>query len=162
MAAVALEPQTLSKHICADLRDMGHWTRAVPEMFRGLIAMHREGGETVVKTLPEVAAAFNMAPQSVKGDWRDGGMPGRPGRWDLAEILCWRIERDGRARGATVDTTPVESLVDKALELLSEQYGITHVIAGGERLAQAWADTLAEAEAGEKKRAPSARKRITN
>ena len=86
-------------------------------------------------------------------------MPGRPGHWDLAEILCWRIARDGRARGSHVDTTPLAKLVDAALEKLSEEFGITNVIAGGERLSKSWDDTLAECEAEDKQRAAKARRR---
>jgi hypothetical protein len=130
-------------------------------MFRGMIELRREDGQSVVKTMPEVAAAFDMAPQSVKGDWRDGGMPGRPGHWDLAEILAWRIVRDGRARGAHVDTTPLAKLIDAALEKLSEEFGVPELLKGAGRLSKAWDATLAECEVEDKKRAAKARKQIT-
>lgn len=113
---------------------------------RALLSLHIAADQMTVKSLAEVATAFATAPAKVKNHLRESGMPCKSGRWDLAAILSWRMARDTRAAGGFIDTTPVERLVDRDLERLSERHGIMHVIAGGERLAQAWTDTLAECE----------------
>lgn len=43
----------------------------------------------IVSTLADVARFFGVHPSTVRGDWRAAGMPGRRGRYDLAEIFQW-------------------------------------------------------------------------
>lgn len=49
----------------------------------------------VVRTQPEVARFFGVAPDTITRAWRRAGMPGKAGAWDLREILLWRDERFG-------------------------------------------------------------------
>jgi hypothetical protein len=147
---------------CAFLRNMqasGTFRYLCPEVFEEVLEHYLPGG-AIVSTLAEVAAAFDMAPQSVKGDWRDGGMPGRAGHWDLNAILVWRVQRDARSKGHVLQT--IAQVLDREMERLSEQYTIPNVLAAAARLSKEWDDTLAECEAEEKKPAPKARNRITN
>lgn len=51
-------------------------------------------GRVQVQTLPQVAQAFELSPHTINQSWRQAGMPGVSGRWDLAEILAWRLARD--------------------------------------------------------------------
>lgn len=48
---------------------------------------------TVTK-LVDVANAFGVKRQTVKG-WSSDGMPGSPGKYDLAEIAKWKAKRPG-------------------------------------------------------------------
>ncbi|MAT71282.1 MAG: hypothetical protein CMJ58_17360 [Planctomycetaceae bacterium] len=45
-----------------------------------------------VRTLREAAEALGVKPATLRQNWRDAGMPGRQGQWDVGEILVWRIE----------------------------------------------------------------------
>lgn len=56
----------------------------------------------VLKTLPEVARAFGVGAATVRINWRQEGMPGLNGNYDVAEILIWRIARDANNAGRTV------------------------------------------------------------
>ena len=49
----------------------------------------------VVARLADVARFFSRSVDTIKGEWRRGGMPGKSGAWDLREILQWRDERFG-------------------------------------------------------------------
>jgi hypothetical protein len=95
-----------------------------------------------------------MAPQSVKGDWRDARMPGRPGHWDLAEILAWVVRRDAAARGAEVSIVNDACFV--AVEQLAERFTWPRVEKAVAAYQRDWDATLAECEAEE---APPARRR---
>src|SRR5688572_23767705 len=44
----------------------------------------------VVSSLTKVAEAFGVRLDTIKKEWRKRGMPGRPGRWDLAAIGVWK------------------------------------------------------------------------
>jgi hypothetical protein len=45
---------------------------------------------SIVKTLREVAEHFGVSYDTVRKEWRQRGMPGRPGHYDLAEIAAWK------------------------------------------------------------------------
>jgi hypothetical protein len=144
---------------CKTWRDLGATVFADVDMYRGLLATELAADEIVVTTLPEVAAAFGMAPQSVKGDWRDSGMPGRPGHWDLAEILAWAVQRDARARGLRLPH--LVDAVHQELGKLIERYTLPAVLQGAARYQREWDAVLAECEAEEKaskRRKPPTRK----
>ena len=52
-------------------------------------------GDRVAKSLKEVADFFGVQPNTVKTGWRKlGGMPGGEGKWPLAAILDWKLQRD--------------------------------------------------------------------
>lgn len=53
----------------------------------------RYGATGVVKTVREVAAAFGMNYTTVAKEWKQNGMPGEKGRYDLALIAAWRDTR---------------------------------------------------------------------
>jgi hypothetical protein len=48
---------------------------------------------------------------------------GKSGRWDLSQILSWRLTRDARARGVKIDETPISIQVDRELGRLAEEWG---------------------------------------
>ncbi|HUT91804.1 MAG TPA: hypothetical protein VMY37_20080 [Thermoguttaceae bacterium] len=48
-----------------------------------------------VGTQQEVADFFGKSLDTIKGEWRPKGMPGRAHHWNLAEILAWRDQRFG-------------------------------------------------------------------
>lgn len=50
-------------------------------------------GGVNVGTMPEVAELFDVSPQTVQQGWRQGGMPGENGKWNIAEIAIWHIRR---------------------------------------------------------------------
>ncbi|HEY2838961.1 MAG TPA: hypothetical protein VGJ26_07425 [Pirellulales bacterium] len=54
----------------------------------------RTGFCGVVRTYREVATTFGVAINTVKKEWRGSGMPGKPGKWDLAEIANWKAMRE--------------------------------------------------------------------
>lgn len=56
-----------------------------------------------MRSLSLVAEFFGRAIDTVKGEWRANGMPGKAGQWDLAEILAWRDQR--RQHTATARAT---------------------------------------------------------
>lgn len=49
-------------------------------------------GLRVVDTLDAVAADFELSPNTIKQSWRSAGMPGESRRYDIAEILLWRLK----------------------------------------------------------------------
>lgn len=64
----------------------------------------------VVGTLALVAEFFGRSLDTVKGEWRPNGMPGRSRQWDLREILAWRDERrETRASARAVDETTIDA-----------------------------------------------------
>lgn len=56
-------------------------------------------GSVELKTLKEVADAFDVSQETVKTGWRPMGMPGQAGSYDLAEVIAWKIGRQLRAEG---------------------------------------------------------------
>jgi len=48
--------------------------------------------------IADVASHFGVAVRTV-GNWRASGMPGDPGRFDLAEIAAWRAAQGGGRQG---------------------------------------------------------------
>ena len=57
-----------------------------------------------------VAEFFGRSLDTVKGEWRPNGMPGRARQWDLREILAWRDERQAsRAAARAVDETTIDA-----------------------------------------------------
>lgn len=52
------------------------------------------GSDTVVRTMPEVAAAFDVRPSTIRQSWKQAGMPGANGKYSLAKIAEWRIEHE--------------------------------------------------------------------
>lgn len=65
-------------------------SRLDPSKLRSIV------GAVTVRTLDQVAAAFDVSPNTVKQSWRSAGMPGSPGRWPLLAILEWRIEHEAK------------------------------------------------------------------
>jgi len=61
-------------------------------------------GDRVVKTLPEVGRAFGREASTIRQIWRQGGMPGTTGKWNLVDIACWRLERDAKEAGRQKST----------------------------------------------------------
>lgn len=61
--------------------------------------------QQIVRTLKEVAAAFQVRYDTVKKEWRANGMPGKPGAYNLDEIAAWKKLR---LREPTADDDPVE------------------------------------------------------
>jgi hypothetical protein len=63
-----------------------------------------------VRTLREVAAAFNTSYQTVRQSWRANRMPGVNGKWDLAEIAIWKRSRlrDPAQKGPADDTRAIQ------------------------------------------------------
>ncbi len=59
-----------------------------------------ETQQRVVATLAEVARAFN-APVATVYSWREAGMPGKPGAWDLGAITVWLEGREAARRTGT-------------------------------------------------------------
>lgn len=55
----------------------------------------------IVETLREVAEFFDVDRGTVYA-WRDSGMPGKPGKWDVAKITRWLFTagpwRSGQSR----------------------------------------------------------------
>jgi phage terminase Nu1 subunit (DNA packaging protein) len=47
----------------------------------------------IVSNMGLVADFFGVQPSTVRGDWRQAGMPGRKGQWNLKAILEWRDSR---------------------------------------------------------------------
>lgn len=97
------------------------------EMIRALMPVHVDGaaiegliGDETVESLPEVARAFGVAPNTVKQSWRPSGMPGEPGAYSLAAVLAWRIDYDAKLRGygkePPVDMKTVEERLDEAID----------------------------------------------
>lgn len=64
--------------------------------------MAGRGVPLVVETLPEVGRAFGVSAATVRINWRQDGMPGSNGSYDLAEIACWRLIRDAENAGRPV------------------------------------------------------------
>ena len=62
-------------------------------------AIHALIGDVRLKTLAEVARAFNVSPDTIKTGWRSAGMPGQAGNYPLAEIIAWKLARQLRAQG---------------------------------------------------------------
>jgi hypothetical protein len=67
---------------------------AVAEYLEGTGLGRRCNWRGAVRTLGEVAAAFGVSRDTVRKDWRASGMPGKSGRYDLAEIAEWKSARD--------------------------------------------------------------------
>lgn len=55
----------------------------------------RKSPDIIVGSLRDVARFFDVHFDTVRTRWRDRGMPGEPGRWDLTAIMRWR--NDGNA-----------------------------------------------------------------
>src|SRR5262245_53331776 len=53
------------------------------------------GRRWAARTLAEVAA-FAQCSVSCIRQWREAGMPGSAGNWNLADIASWVLERDRR------------------------------------------------------------------
>ena len=53
-------------------------------------------GRVTLRTLPEIASLFGVQANTVKQSWRQAGMPGETNRYDLAEVLAWKLARDQR------------------------------------------------------------------
>src|SRR5690606_11761654 len=51
------------------------------------------GGEHVAANLGHIAAYFGVGLSTVKA-WRQMGMPGVSGNYNLVDVLVWRIEKD--------------------------------------------------------------------
>lgn len=54
----------------------------------------------IVKTTKQVAEHFGVQHRTVCEDWKNTGMPGRMGHYDLAEITEWKKRRPGDCRSA--------------------------------------------------------------
>ena len=67
------------------------------------------GPTGIVKTIGEVARAFGVTLDTVKKGWRPSGMPGKRGRWDLAEIARWKRLRN-RDPGEPASASDIETL----------------------------------------------------
>jgi transposase-like protein len=69
-------------------------------------------GKRIVKTLAEVAQEFGIQATSLRSSWRVQGMPGKPGRFDLAEVTLWRLQHEAdvaeRMPGSTAKSQAVE------------------------------------------------------
>ena len=65
------------------------------------------GGEHVAAKLGHLATYFGVVLSTVKG-WRQVGMPGRPGSYNVADVFLWRIQRDaeGERRPLTIYSCP--------------------------------------------------------
>ena len=97
------------------------------QAIRALMPIHADeeaiaalvGGATV-DSLPAVAQAFGISPNTVKQSWRPAGMPGEPGSYSLAGVLMWRIEHDSRLRGygnePPLDIKTVEERLDDVID----------------------------------------------
>jgi IS30 family transposase len=55
---------------------------------------HPTPSSGIVSSLAKVAVAFGRSLDTIKKEWRKRDMPGRPGRWDLAEIAQWKATRE--------------------------------------------------------------------
>jgi hypothetical protein len=75
-------------------------------------------GHVVVQTLPQVAQAFGLSANTINQSWRQAGMPGTSGQWDLCDILAWRLARDFEA-AEKKRAKPQESTEALERELLS-------------------------------------------
>lgn len=66
------------------------------EVRRGEIneARIREVLNITVRTLAEVATAFGIQASTIRSGWRIQGMPGVSGKFNLGEILVWRLKHD--------------------------------------------------------------------
>ena len=56
-------------------------------------------GDRTVSTLREVAEEFGRSPNTISGSWRNGGMPGSPGKWHLPTIAMWRYRHEAMLDG---------------------------------------------------------------
>lgn len=54
----------------------------------------------VVQNQTDVARFFRVNPGTVR-EWRQAGMPGERGRWDLSEIYHWRMTRRAATPGVS-------------------------------------------------------------
>lgn len=64
-----------------------------PEPAPGEPGPSKAGRPWIVDSLAQVAEFFARSIDTIKGEWRANGMPGSARRWDLAQILAWRDER---------------------------------------------------------------------
>jgi phage terminase Nu1 subunit (DNA packaging protein) len=74
----------------------------------------------IVHNLGVVATFFRVQPGTVRGDWRQAGMPGTRGRWDLQKIMEWKFSRGGdpvapRARANGNGKAPRNKLEEEKL-----------------------------------------------
>lgn len=71
-----------------------------------------------VKTLAQVGSEFELAPMTIRSNWRRDGMPGKPGSFDIAEILVWRLAHDAKFSGNKGSTKAIDRKEEAAeLEL---------------------------------------------
>lgn len=66
---------------------------AVEPAFVDERAIREAVGSVVVGTMPKVAELFGVSSQTVRQGWRQGGMPGKNGEWNAAEIAIWYLQR---------------------------------------------------------------------
>lgn len=83
-----------------------------------------------VSRLADVAQFFGVSAATVKNDWRANNMPGKPGAWNLAEIVAWRESRredslpsEVRERTARAELVLLESKAEQARLDLAERMG---------------------------------------
>lgn len=75
-------------------------------------------GGKVVKRLADVGEEFELAPMTIRSNWRRDGMPGTPGKFDLAEIVVWRIAHEAKFQGGgRQDVTPRAKRKEEAEDL---------------------------------------------
>lgn len=60
-------------------------------------------GDFKWRTLPEVARAFGISPNTVSQSWRQSGMPGVAGNYHAAAIVRWVLQRNAKAAVKAAD-----------------------------------------------------------
>jgi hypothetical protein len=69
----------------------------------------------IVDNLSQVATFFGVAPGTVRGDWRQSGMPGQRGAWDLKKIMAWKNARLGDPVASRAAANPSSTAARKQM-----------------------------------------------
>jgi len=94
--------------------------RAGPHPQKRAGPAEKEHAGWIARTQGELAQFFGLSLVSIT-KWREVGMPGEPGRWDLGEVTRWARARDRRQREEEKREDPGERLKSYRAELVREK-----------------------------------------
>jgi hypothetical protein len=88
-------------------------------------------GRRTVRTQAEVGRAFGLTSTHIRADWSPSGMPGERGKYDLGQIVAWRLRRQQEKEEK--QSRPLQDTRGSELERMAREAEVRKLQAQAER-----------------------------